>query len=69
MKFVLQANTPEQTKMFIVGWLRLQATNYSSAARTATLVRTRKRDEAMAGAYEDAANFLERAEIEPLIIN
>lgn len=62
----IKADTAEQAKLAIVTWLSHQASNHRVRATNAVLVGTRKEQLAIAGAYQEASDFLAKAAIEPI---
>lgn len=65
MTFVIKASTPDKVKEEIVSWLRYQATVSSSSARIAIRAKVKADHEISSRCYASAANFIEKAVIEP----
>lgn len=62
--FAIKADTPEEMRDQIVKWLKKQASNHRIASANARLAGTRQEERAMATAYQGAAEFLEKMEVE-----
>lgn len=63
MTFTIKASTPEAMRDEIVKWLKRNASNHRIKQNQARLVGTRKQEQTIAGAYQEAAEFIERIEI------
>jgi hypothetical protein len=66
MKFIINADTPEEMRTAIVQWLRDQQSNHMRQAFICKRVGFEKEQRHIATAYEAAANFIENIQIEPL---
>ena len=62
--FTIKASTPDETKRAIVNWLKMNASSHRIKASNARLVATRNEETTMGVAYQNAAEFIEKMEIE-----
>lgn len=59
-KHIFLASTPAATRDEIVKWLKWQASNHRLKLNNAIRVSSRKEEAAIAGAYQEAADYIER---------
>lgn len=64
MIYTIKASTPEAMRDEIVKWLKMNASNHRIKAGNAVLVGTRKEQTTMGIAYQQAAEFIEKLNIE-----
>ncbi len=64
MNYIIKASTPEAMREAIVKWLKWNASNHRIKQGNARLVATRNEEHATARAYQEAAEFIEKIEIE-----
>ncbi len=63
--YIIQADTPQETKDEIVKWLKMNASNHRIAAAKSSRVAVKVENTTLAAAYQGAADFLAQVKIEP----